>query len=69
MLYHSQGNLEKAATLYREVLNSQTNFAEARLNLGNILFALGDIEQSKESWRIALQERPDLASNFLGCSH
>jgi tetratricopeptide (TPR) repeat protein len=69
LLHHSQGNLERAAALYREVLSNQEEFAEARLNLGNVLFAMGNIEEGKECWKIAIQKRPDLTSNFLASAN
>src|SRR5262249_12484463 len=65
VLRQSQGNLDAAAALYREVVCIQPDFAEAWLNLGNVLFALGDIEQSKACWRSALEKGPELAGAFL----
>jgi tetratricopeptide (TPR) repeat protein len=68
VLQQSQGNLQAAATLYREVLATRSDFAEAWLNLGNVLFALGDLEQSRECWRAALEKQPDLSTQFLPSS-
>jgi tetratricopeptide (TPR) repeat protein len=69
VLCHRQGSLDKAAELYREVLNAHNDFAEAQLNLGNVLFALGEVEQGREYWQVALERRPDLAASFLSSIH
>jgi tetratricopeptide (TPR) repeat protein len=66
VLRQTQGRLDSAATLYREVVGIQPDFAEAWLNLGNVLFALGDREQGKACWKSALEKRPELAGEFLG---
>lgn len=64
-LRQSQGDLAAAATLYREVLDANPDFAEALLNLGNVLFSQGDVEESKKCWASALAKRPELSIQFL----
>ena len=68
-LLQTQGRLSEAAALYREVLASRRDWAEAQLNLGNVLFALGRPEESKPLWKAALEVRPELARHFLASAH
>lgn len=65
VLRQTQGSFDSAVGLYRNVLAVKPDFAEAWLNLGNVLFALGDTEQGTACWKSALQEKPALAIDFL----
>lgn len=65
VLQQSRGSLSAAAALYRQVVGIRPDFAEAWLNLGNVLFALGDVREGEGCWRSALEKRPGLAAQFL----
>ncbi len=65
-LHHGEGNLERSAQLYRQVLRMQPDAIEARFNLGSVLFGLGRIDESQGYWKSAVAARPELASHFLG---
>jgi tetratricopeptide (TPR) repeat protein len=65
VLQQANGSLGEAAGLYREVVGVKPEFAEAWLNLGNVLFSLGDLKESKECWKSALERQPQLSKQFL----
>jgi Flp pilus assembly protein TadD len=66
--YHLSGNLRLAEQCYRQVLQLQPDFAEALLNLANILVSQGRLEEAMIHCQGALRLRPDLAQahNTLG---
>jgi len=65
VLFHSNGKLARAASLYREVLAAKPDLTEARFNLGSVLFGLGRLNESQDSWKAALAVKPELASQIL----
>jgi tetratricopeptide (TPR) repeat protein len=65
VLEQSRGKLDEAARLYRSVTESAPEFAPAWLNLGNVLFSLGDAESSRVCWRSAIEKDPALAAQFV----
>ncbi|MBZ0092817.1 MAG: GNAT family N-acetyltransferase [Sulfuricellaceae bacterium] len=65
---HERGDSEQAATLFRNVLESQPAFAPALNGLGGALFKLGDLAGAEQAFRRALQSQPSNAQhhNNLG---
>jgi tetratricopeptide (TPR) repeat protein len=59
------GRLEEAEQLYRESLAQRTGFAEALLNLGHTLAALGRDAEARESWVEAIRMKPELATGYF----
>jgi tetratricopeptide (TPR) repeat protein len=43
----------------------QPEFAEALLNLGHALMALGKEEEARSCWRRAIREKPELAQSYF----
>ena len=50
---------------YKEALTERPNFAEALLNLGHALKAKGSVEEARDYWRQALQQKPELAAGYF----
>jgi tetratricopeptide (TPR) repeat protein len=65
MLFHSSGKLARAASLYREVLAAKPDLIEARFNLGTVLFGLGRLNESQDSWKAAIAVKPELAVQIV----
>jgi Flp pilus assembly protein TadD len=51
--------------LYKEALTGSPDFAEALLNLGIALEALGQTEEARASWQKALALKPELAKGYF----
>lgn len=64
-LHHENGNLDRAAQLYRQVLRIQPDNSETRFNLGSVLFGLGRIDESQAYWKSAVAAKPEYARHFL----
>jgi tetratricopeptide (TPR) repeat protein len=60
-----QERWEEAAGAYRHAIEANPGFAEAHLNLGHALKALGQDQEAKAEWEKALSSKPDLASNYF----
>jgi len=56
---------EEAAKLYQEAIGLNPGFAEAHLNLGHALKSLGRHDEAKASWDIAIQTKPELATDYF----
>ena len=54
-----------AETRLTILLRRAPGFAEAWLNLGTALFALGRTEESRQCWRSALEKKPTLSTQFV----
>ena len=65
VLFHRQGLLEEACRFYEQALAERPEFAEACLNLGHALSALGRDKEALHYWRGALELRPELASGYF----
>ena len=65
LLFQKSGGMEEAAQHYREAVAAQPDFAEALLNLGHALKALGNEDEAKSCWRQALQHKPELAHGYF----
>jgi tetratricopeptide (TPR) repeat protein len=50
---------------YRAALNEKPNIAEALLNLGHALKALGQEDEARTCWRKALESKPELAASYF----
>jgi tetratricopeptide (TPR) repeat protein len=59
------GQLEEASRLYREALAENPEFAEALLNLGHVMKALGQEEDARACWSKALEAKPELAQGYF----
>jgi tetratricopeptide (TPR) repeat protein len=61
-----QSNLqEDAARSYRRATEEKPAFAEALLNLGHALEALGQEEEARGYWQQAVQAKPELAEKYF----
>jgi tetratricopeptide (TPR) repeat protein len=58
---HQQNRLTEAIELYRDVLDLQPDFAEARVNLGSALLTMGMPDDAIAQFSIAIALRPDFA--------
>ncbi len=63
------GDAAAAAAEYREALNLDPRFFEARLNLGSALTALGRVEEAIAEYQSAARQRPDSAEAQLNLSN
>jgi tetratricopeptide (TPR) repeat protein len=50
---------------YQQTLAEDPEFAEALLNLGHALMALGQEEEARSYWRRAIREKPELAQTYF----
>ena len=57
--------MDEAVRLYRQAVEAQPDFAEALLNLGHALKALGQEDEAKSCWRKALEFKPELAHGYF----
>jgi len=57
--------MEEAVRLYRKAVAAQPDFAEAFLNLGHALKAMGQEEEARTCWRKALEFKPELAHGYF----
>jgi len=62
--YHSVGDLEKAAALYRQVLELDPDQFSARLQLGKLLLLEGDYGKAEQELTRASRIRPDYPSTW-----
>jgi tetratricopeptide (TPR) repeat protein len=61
-----QANLqEDAARSYRRATEEKPDFAEALLNLGHALVALGQEDEARGCWQQAVQVKPELAEKYF----
>ncbi len=51
--------------MYQEALTERPNFAEALLNLGHALKAQGNVDEARNYWRQALEQKPELATGYF----
>ena len=65
MLLQRSGQIEDAIRLYHEALAERPNFAEALLNLGHALKAKGEVDEARNYWRQALEQKPELAVGYF----
>ena len=56
---------EDAARSYRRAAKEKPGFAEALLNLGHALKALGQEQEAKDCWQQALAAKPELAEKYF----
>jgi tetratricopeptide (TPR) repeat protein len=56
---------EDAARSYRRATKEKPGFAEALLNLGHALRALGQEEEAQTCWQQALEAKPELAEKYF----
>lgn len=65
ILYQQAGELENAVRTYREAIAAKPAMAEAQLNLGHALEAMGDQAGAREAWVKALELKPELAQGYF----
>ena len=65
LLLQKSGLFEDAVKQYRQALNEKPNIAEALLNLGHALKALGQEDEARSCWRKALESNPELAASYF----
>jgi tetratricopeptide (TPR) repeat protein len=65
LLFQKAGGMEEAVRHYREAVAAQPDFAEALLNLGHALKALGNEDEAKSCWKKALARKPELAHGYF----
>ncbi len=56
---------EDAARTYRRAADEKPGFAEALLNLGHALKALGQEEEARSCWQQAVEAKPELAEKYF----
>ena len=56
---HLTGQTEDAVSFYQQALQEDPQFAEALLNLGHALMAMGQEEEARSYWRRAIREKPE----------
>ena len=54
---------------YQQALAEDPQFAEALLNLGHALMAMGQEDEARSYWRKAIREKPELAQTVLRASY
>ena len=57
--------LNEARSAYEKAIALNNSFAEAHLNLGTTLEALGEISSAEESYKRAIAAKPDCAKALL----
>ena len=50
---------------YQQALTEDPQFAEALLNLGHALMAMGQEDEARSYWRKAIREKPELAQMYF----
>jgi tetratricopeptide (TPR) repeat protein len=65
ILYQQAGEIDNAIRAYREAIAAKPDFAEALLNLGHALEAVGDHRGARDSWVRALEIKPELARGYF----
>jgi tetratricopeptide (TPR) repeat protein len=56
---------EDAARTYRRAADEKPGFAEALLNLGHALKALGQEQEARSCWQQAVEAKPELAEKYF----
>src|SRR5581483_4465409 len=56
---------EEAARSYRRAAEEKPDFGEALLNLGHALRALGQEEEARTCWQMAVEAKPELAEQYF----
>jgi len=56
---------EEAARSYRRAVKDKPGFAEALLNLGHSLKALGQDQEARTCWQEAVEAKPELAGQYF----
>lgn len=64
-IYRSSGDLQKAATIYHELINRKSDYALAYSELGNVLQNLGDIEGAIEAYQQTISLAPDWSGGYI----
>jgi tetratricopeptide (TPR) repeat protein len=65
LICQKRGQLDDAATLYRQAIQENASFAEALLNLGHTLMTIGQEDEARSCWRRALREKPEMAQSYF----
>jgi tetratricopeptide (TPR) repeat protein len=68
LLSQKLGKIDDAILLYKAALAEKPGFAEALLNLGHALKAVGKDEEAKACWIPAIQAKPELAAGYFSQS-
>ena len=65
VLLEKSSLFEDAARTYRRAADEKPGFAEALLNLGHALKALGQEEEARSCWQQAVEAKPELAEKYF----
>lgn len=65
LLQQNLGQLDEAADLYRETLETKPDCGEALLNLGHVLNSQGRDGDARECWKAAVAANPEIASRYF----
>ncbi len=65
LICQKRGAAGDAVVYYQQALNEDPQFAEALLNLGHALMAMGQEEEARSYWRKAIREKPELAQMYF----
>jgi tetratricopeptide (TPR) repeat protein len=68
LLSQRLGRMEDAILLYKAALAEKPGFAEALLNLGHALKAVGKDDEAKACWIPAIEAKPELAAGYFSQS-
>jgi tetratricopeptide (TPR) repeat protein len=52
-------------TFYQQALTEDPQIAEALLNMGHALMAIGQEEEARSDWSKAIREEPELAQMYF----
>ncbi len=63
LLERERGNRDRAADLYREILNARSESPAVYNNLGNLLFVKGDIDRALTAYKRSLALDPERATS------
>jgi len=65
VLLEKSNLFEDAVRSYRRAADEKPGFAEALLNLGHALKALGQDQEARTCWQQAVEAKPDLAEKYF----
>ena len=63
--HHRAGRTAQAEQIYRRIQNAEPLFAEPYFHLGNLLQALGRVNEAAESFQRLVQLEPQMAQALL----
>lgn len=65
-IYSQQTNWRQAANAYQEAVDYSPELIEARVNLANVLYRLGEFDRARENFELCLQKQPRRSTALFG---